>query len=93
MFPNLPTISESGVPGYEAVQMLGVFVPSKTPAPVVNRLNEEIVRAVRQPDLKARSLGSGVESVGSSAEQFAAVIARDMAKWSKLIRDAGLRAE
>jgi tripartite-type tricarboxylate transporter receptor subunit TctC len=93
VFPELPTVAESGVPGYEAVQILGVFAPAKTPVPIITRLNQEIVRAVNQSDIKAKLLNSGVESVGSSPAQFAANIKIDMDKWGKLIRDTGIRAE
>ena len=93
VFPELPTISEAGVPGYEAVQMLGVFVPARTPSAIVTRLNHEMTTATRQPEVTARLLGSGVEAVGSSPVEFARVIKADMAKWSALIKQTGMRAE
>jgi tripartite-type tricarboxylate transporter receptor subunit TctC len=93
VFPRLPTIAEAGVPGYEAVQMLGVFAPAKTPASIIARLNNEIATATQQREVKERLLGSGVEAVSGSPDQFAAVIKRDMEKWSRLIRETGMRAE
>ncbi len=93
VFPELPTVSEAGVPGYEAVQMLGVFAPARTPPAIIARLNQETTTATRQPDVKARLLGSGVEAVGSSPETFATVIKADMTKWSALIRQTGMRIE
>jgi len=93
VFPELPTISEAGVPGYEAVQMLGVFAPAKTPSAIIARLNSEIAAATQQREVKERLLGSGVEAASSSPDEFAAVIKRDMAKWSSLIRQTGMRAE
>jgi tripartite-type tricarboxylate transporter receptor subunit TctC len=93
VFPDLPTISEAGVPGYEAVQMLGVFAPAKTPSAIIALLNSEIAAATQQRELKERLLGSGVEAASSSPDEFAAVIKRDMAKWSSLIRQTGMRAE
>ena len=93
LLPDLPTMAASGVPGYEAVQILGVFAPARTPAPFIGRLNQEIVRALGQADVKERFLNFGVETVGSTPEEFAAVIESDMAKWDKLIKIAGIRAE
>jgi tripartite-type tricarboxylate transporter receptor subunit TctC len=92
-FPSLPTIAESGVPGYEAVQSLGVLAPARTPAAIVERLNQEIARAAGQPDTKAKLLGSGIEAVGSTPEAFGEEIKADIAKWSKLIRERGIKAE
>jgi tripartite-type tricarboxylate transporter receptor subunit TctC len=93
VFPDLPTISESGVPGYAAVQLLGVFAPARTPAGIIARLSHEITRAVNQPEAKARLLNSGIEAVVSSPEQFQASIAADTAKWSKLVKQVGMRAD
>ena len=93
LLPDLPTVAASGVPGYEAIQILGVFAPAKTPAPLVSRLHREIVQALAHAGLKQKFLNSGVETVGSSPEQFAAVIQSDMAKWGKLVKTAGIRTE
>src|SRR5262245_7023344 len=93
VFPELPTIAESGVPGYEAVQSLGALAPARTPAAIVERLNQEIVRAVGQPDTKAKLLASSIEAVGSTPEKFGEEIKADIAKWSKLIRERGIKAE
>lgn len=92
-FPDLPTISESGVPGYEAVQLLGVFTPARTPAEIVVRLSQVISEAVNQPEAKARLLNSGIEAVASSPEQFQASIAADTAKWRKLVKQVGMHAD
>jgi tripartite-type tricarboxylate transporter receptor subunit TctC len=91
--PGIPTVASAGVLGYEAIQILGVFAPAKTPAALISRLNQEIVRALSQADVKEKFLISGVETVGSSPEAFAAVIKADMAKWEKLIKATGIRAE
>ena len=88
--PNLPTITASGVPGYEASGMSGVWAPAKTPRPLVNRINRELVRALNKPGTKEKFLNVGLETVGSSPEQAASYIKSDIAKWSKLIRDAGI---
>ena len=89
--PDVPTVAESGVPGYEAISIVGIFAPAKTPAAAVHKLSAEIATVLHRPDIRDRFLGTGVESVGSTPEEFAAVIRTDMAKMGKLIRDTGIR--
>ena len=91
--PELPTVAASGVPDYEAVQILGIWAPANTPATIINRLNREIVQAINRAEIKDRFLNSGVEIVGSSPEQFAAIIASDTAKLGKMIEAVGIRAK
>ena len=93
LVPGLPTVAASGLPGYEAVSMTGLWAPGKTPATIVNRLNQEIVRFVRTPEAKEKFLGNGAETVGSSPEQFASAITADIAKWGKVIKDAGIKVQ
>ena len=83
--PELPTVAASGLPGYEVVQTIGIFAPAKTPEPVIKRLNQEMVRALNQPDVKKKLLDDGVEVVASSPEEFADKIKSEMAKWAKVI--------
>ncbi len=92
LFPDLPTIAAT-LPGYESVSSNGVFAPAKTPRTVINRLNLEIVRVLNAADVKERFLNVGVETVGSSPEQFAAAIKSDMTRLGKLIKDAGIKAD
>ena len=92
LVPGLPTISESGVPGYEAAGRNGVLAPAKTPGAIISRLNQEIARFVSQPDVKQKFLNTGAESVGSSPEEFASIIKSDIAKLGKVIKDAGIQA-
>lgn len=91
--PDVPTISASGVPGYEAGGMAGVFAPAKTPKQLINRINREIVRVINQPDIRDKFLSLGLEAAGSSPEQAASYIKSDIAKWNKLVKDAGIRGE
>ena len=93
LFPDLPTVAASGLPGYEMTNPTGIFAPAKTPATVIRQLNQEIVRALNVAAVKERFLSIGVEIVGSSPEQFAATIKTEMARMSKVIKDAGIRAE
>lgn len=89
--PELPTMAASGLPGYDAIGVTGVLAPSKTSPLIINRLNQEVVRFLKSPDIKERFLNAGEELVGSSTEQFAAKIASDMTKTSKLIKDLGIK--
>ena len=92
LLPDLPTIAATGVPGYEAVSMLGLFVPAKTPPPLVYRLNQEIVRVLARPEIKERFFNTGVETVGSTPGEFAATIKSEMTRMGKVIKDAGIQA-
>ena len=92
MLPGLPAVA-SDLPGYESVSTNGVLAPAGTPPTVIKRLNQEIVRALNRPSTKERLLNLGNEVVGSSPEEFAAFIKYDMARMSKLFKDAGIREE
>ena len=91
--PGLPTMATSGLPDFESVLMLGIFAPARTPATLIDRLNQEIVRVLNGADVKAKLFAAGVEPVGSSPKEFAATLKSDMAKWGKVIKDAGIRAD
>ena len=91
--PGLPTMSAAGVAGFESVLLSGVFAPAATPAPIVNRLNQEVVRAINLPDIKEKFLSLGIETVGNSPQQATAAVKSEIAKVSKLIKDAGIRTE
>lgn len=91
--PGLPTVATSGVPGYESVAIFGILAPAQTPAALVGRLQREVAKALSSPEVKARFFSAGVEPVGSSPEEYAATIRSEMAKWGKVIRDAGIRDE
>jgi tripartite-type tricarboxylate transporter receptor subunit TctC len=93
LVPGLPTVAATGLPGYESVSMTCILAPAKTPAAVINRLNQEIVRALNQPDIKSRFLSAGAETVGSSPEELAATIKADLARMDKIIKDAGIKGE
>lgn len=91
--PNVPTVAESGVAGYEASQWYGVMVPAGTPQAVVKRLNAELVRIVRNPDFKARMLAQATMVSGTTPEEFAAYMKDEIAKWSKVVKFSGARVE
>jgi tripartite-type tricarboxylate transporter receptor subunit TctC len=87
---NLPTIAESGVPGYDFAGTIGLLAPARTPPAIINRLNQEIVRALRQPHMAKRVMDSGAELVGSTPAEYAATIAAEISTWGKVIRQSGL---
>ena len=93
LLPDLPTIAASGLPGYEAVSIYGMFAPANTSATIINQLNQEIVRVLNTPNAKEKFFSVGVETVGSSPEQLAAAIKTDMARMGKVIKDASIRAD
>jgi tripartite-type tricarboxylate transporter receptor subunit TctC len=93
LLPDLPTIAESGVPGYQATGWFGVFAPAKTPVAVVRKLNEQIVAIMQQPDVRERLTAQGVEPTTGSAEVLRKLVVREVDVWSKVIREAGIKLE
>ena len=91
--PNVPTIAESGVPGYEAVNWYGVFVPAGTPKEIVAKLHDDIVRVLRQPDVKERFAGEGGDIIADTPEQFGVFIRKEIPKWTKVIKDAAVKVD
>jgi tripartite-type tricarboxylate transporter receptor subunit TctC len=90
---EMPTIAEAGVPGYDANAWFGVFAPAGTPPAVINRLNTEIVRIVKLPEMRERFLALGAEPVGSTSEQFAAFFRNEVAKWAKVVKESGAQVD
>jgi tripartite-type tricarboxylate transporter receptor subunit TctC len=92
--PNVPTVAESGVPGFEAVSWFGVWAPAGTPRDVVVKVNADIQKVFADPDFREKFLDRAMlEPNTGSPEQFAAFIAAEAAKWSKVVKDAGLKIE
>ncbi len=87
--PDVPTIAEAGVPGYEATSWFGMFAPAATPAPVVGQLNKALVKVLAQPDIKKKINEQGAETAGETPEQFAAFIQQEAVKWGKVVRESG----
>jgi tripartite-type tricarboxylate transporter receptor subunit TctC len=92
-FPDIPTIAESGVPGYEATQWYGILAPAATPKELVAKLNRDIVRALKDPSVAEKLSAEGAEPVGDSPEQFGAFIRSEIDLWGKVIRATGAKAE
>ncbi len=87
--PAVPTIAESGVPGYEATSWFGLLAPAGTPAPVIAKLNASILKALANPEVKKKLAEQGAEAAGEKPEQFAAFIAAETAKWGKVVKESG----
>jgi tripartite-type tricarboxylate transporter receptor subunit TctC len=93
VLPDLPTVAESGVPGYESVAYFAIFAPAGTPAGVVRRLNGELVKIVNTPQVKARLIELGADPVGSTPEALAEVRRAEQLKWAKVIQEAGVKPQ
>jgi tripartite-type tricarboxylate transporter receptor subunit TctC len=92
LFPGIPTVAESGLPGFESGSMVGILAPAKTPEAIIKRLNQEIVRLLNTPEVKERFFNNGTEAKGSTPEEFAAKIKSEMSRLGKVIKDVGIRA-
>ncbi len=92
-FPELPTIAESGFPGFSAVNWYGVYVSNGTPKQIVDRLNQEIVRALNLPDVRERFASQGADLVGNTPEQHAVFLKSEMDKWQRIARLANVKAD
>jgi tripartite-type tricarboxylate transporter receptor subunit TctC len=91
--PDIPTVAESGVPGYDVTTFYGVSAPAKTPRPIIDRLHSEILRALNSPDLRQRLQTLGADPVGNTPEQYTAFMQAEIAKWDKVIKAAGIKGE
>lgn len=93
MLPDVPTVAEAGVPGFESMQWYGVMAPVRTPAWIVDKLNRDTVGALKLPEVRERLLGQGFEVVANGREEFGGYIKSEIAKWAKVIKQAGIRAD
>jgi len=91
--PDIPTVAEAGVRNYEMSQWYGLLAPAGTPAAVIERLNLEINKALKQPDVISRMQTEGADPAGSSPQEFGAFFAAEIVKWTEVVRKAGIRAE
>ena len=91
--PELPTIAEAGVKGYEASTWYGLLAPANTPAAIVTKLHDETVRALKAADMREKFSAQGFEPAGTTPAEFGAYIRSEIAKWGKVIREAGIKAE
>ncbi|HEU0289524.1 MAG TPA: tripartite tricarboxylate transporter substrate binding protein [Burkholderiales bacterium] len=88
--PDVPTMAESGLPGYEFVIWFGMFAPAGTPKTIISRLNQEIVKSLASPDMRDKLAQTGVDAESSTPEQLGQLLRSDVAKWAKIIKAAGI---
>jgi tripartite-type tricarboxylate transporter receptor subunit TctC len=92
-FPDVPTVAEQGFPGFSADAWYGLLAPARTPRPIVDKLHAEVVRIMKLPEAKERLGSVGFEIVASSPEEFANLIRDEIPKWTKVVREGGIRGE
>jgi tripartite-type tricarboxylate transporter receptor subunit TctC len=91
--PDVPTVAEAGLPNFEVTTWYGVLAPAGTPRPIIARLNAELVKIMHTAEMKARLAAMGTEPVTSTPDAFAELIRQEIAKWGKVVREAGLKAD
>jgi tripartite-type tricarboxylate transporter receptor subunit TctC len=91
--PNLPTMAEAGVPGYEATSWNGIFAPARTPRPIIDKIHAEVVKILRTPDIREKLVAAGSDPVGSTPAEFQAYVKLELGRWGKLIKDNGIKGE
>jgi tripartite-type tricarboxylate transporter receptor subunit TctC len=91
--PGVPTVAESGVPGFEVSAWFGFFAPAGTPSAIVTALNAETVKAMRAPDLRERLASQGADAVSNTPEQFSAYVKDELAKWTRVVKASGMKAD
>jgi len=93
LMPNIPTIAESGLPGFDANNLYGLLAPAKTPRPLIMRLNAEVTKVLAMPDVKDFLFNQGLDPAPGTPEQFGAYIKSEITKWAKVVKDSGARAD
>jgi tripartite-type tricarboxylate transporter receptor subunit TctC len=91
--PEIPTIAESGLPGFESIQWYGLLAPARTPPAILDKLNRDFVSVLTTPDVKERLFTQGYEVVGDSREQFGAFIKSEISKWAQVVKEARIRVD
>jgi tripartite-type tricarboxylate transporter receptor subunit TctC len=93
VLPDLPTLAESGVPGYESTTWFGPLAPAKTPRDIIVRLNTELNQILQRPEVKKRFAADGIEALGGTPEQFGDYVKAEITRWAKVVRDANVKLE
>jgi len=91
--PDVPTISEAGVPGFEAVSWLGMFVPARTPKPIITRLSEAAVKLLLSDDIQSQFAGLGADVAGSTPEEFSTFVRRDIEQYANIVKRCGAKVD
>ena len=90
--PEVPTVAEQGLPGFEALAWWGLLAPARTPAPIIQRMNTELQRLLREPQIRDRLVAQGMNIVASSPEEFTRFLDPQIARWASVVKDHGIRA-
>jgi tripartite-type tricarboxylate transporter receptor subunit TctC len=93
LMPDVPTVSESGVPGYESGSWYGALLPAGTPPQIVATLNREMVKAIKSPEVRDRLASEGAEVIGSTPEEFGAYLRKDIERWRKIMPSLGVKID
>ena len=93
LLPNVPTVAESGYAGFEAATWSGLVAPAGTPKPIIDKLNAEVAKALKRPDMLARLKEDGSEALGGTPQQFADYMKAEIAKWGAVVREAGIKLD
>ena len=93
LLPNVPTVAESGLPGYEAMPWLGFVAPAGTPAPVVNKFHAELMEVLKEPAVQEKFQSLGLDIIGNKPAEFSEFIKKDIVKWAKVVKDSGAKAD
>lgn len=93
ILPDVPTISEAGVPGYDSVGWFGVFAPANTPRPIINKLHAALVKYTSLPDVRERFAGLGADVIANTPQQFAVIQKADTARWARVVKESGARLD
>ena len=93
LLPNVPTVAESGLPGYEAMPWLGFVAPAHTPAAVVNKFHSELMEVLKEPAVQEKFQSLGLEIIGNKPAEFSAFLKNDIGKWAKVVKDSGAKAD
>ena len=91
--PEVPTLAESGLPGYEIGSWQGVFAPAGTPPAIVKRLNTEMVKILNMPDVREKLVALGAEPVGNTSEEFTVLVKAEVVKWSDVVKKSGAKVD
>ena len=91
--PDIPTVEEAGVPGYDAVQWYGLLAPAGTPPEIIDRIQAEVVAALKLPEVRERLAADGADPIGSTAAEFATVIKDELAKWGRVAKEGGMEPQ
>jgi tripartite-type tricarboxylate transporter receptor subunit TctC len=91
--PDIPTLNESGLPGFDITAWIGAVAPKGTPADIVQKLNGEIGRALKDPDFAARISAIGIDPIGSTPDEFAVFLRKEIPRWKKIVQDGDVKVE